>query len=91
MGAPSVPRAWDRSWLVRFLGSIDDPRAAAILSLFATTGVRKGDLVGLKWSDIDMATGLATISRRVVRLGRGVGISKDRVGEEGLEPPASRM
>ena len=53
--------------LQRFLGVLEDVRDRAIFYLFLTTGMRKGELVGLKWDDFDPQTGRLTIRRRVIR------------------------
>lgn len=93
-GSPS-PVAWDQPQLARFLGALTDEREAAMFWLLATTGLRKGELLGLKWADVDMDTGLATISRRVVRLGYGAGINVDtpktRSGARNVRIPAPAL
>lgn len=40
-----------------------DPVSGVLLYLAAVTGARRGELCGLKWSDIDWAAGTLTISR----------------------------
>jgi integrase len=41
----------------------DEPAVKAAIGLAATTGMRRGEVCGLKWSDIDTETGLITIER----------------------------
>jgi integrase len=41
----------------------DEPAIRAAIGLAATTGMRRGEIAGLKWSDIDPETGLLTIQR----------------------------
>jgi integrase len=86
--APSVPladpKAWDDQSLQRFLKAVEGKRNETLLWVLATTGLRKGELVGLKWSDINLTTGEVTIKRRIVRLGYGNGVDistpKSRAG-----------
>lgn len=42
-----------------------DPRIAVFLWLAATTGARRGELCGLRWSDVDLEGGFLTISRSI--------------------------
>jgi len=42
-------------------GADDEPAIRAVIGLAATTGMRRGEVLGLKWSDID--SGIATVSR----------------------------
>lgn len=46
-----------------------DPLAALWRVLFAT-GVRRGELLGLRWSDVDLVTGSITISQNRVEVGK---------------------
>ena len=42
-----------------------EPAVKVAIGLAATTGMRRGDVCGLRWSDIDPETGLVTIERRI--------------------------
>ncbi|TAK14481.1 MAG: site-specific integrase [Anaerolineae bacterium] len=47
-------------------------RYEALLHLAVTTGMRMGELLGLKWTDLDWASGILTVHRQVQRLpGKG--------------------
>jgi integrase len=43
-----------------------DPRLAALLMLGALTGMRRGELCALRWSDIDLERGAMEVSRSVI-------------------------
>lgn len=43
-----------------------DPRLAPLLMLGALTGMRRGELCALRWSDVDLDTGQLDVSRSVV-------------------------
>jgi integrase len=43
-----------------------DPRLAPLLMLAALTGMRRGELCALRWSDVDLELGVIEVSRSVV-------------------------
>jgi integrase len=54
-------RTWTAEELARFLGHVSgDPLYPALL-LAATTGLRRGELLGLRWVDIDLGRGRAAV------------------------------
>lgn len=56
---------WSREELRAFLGSVkDDPMYAAWL-LAATTGMRRGEVLGLRWTDVDIDRGRASVSQQI--------------------------
>lgn len=79
--APQVPEVpmevWTREQLQAFLKAIEGDRIEALLWLIASTGVRKGEAIALKWSDLDLQTGEIIITRRLTRLAKGGGIDID--------------
>ena len=40
-----------------FLASVEGDRLAALWRVLATTGLRRGEALGLKWSDVDLQKG----------------------------------
>jgi integrase len=68
-----------------------DPRLAPLLMLAALTGMRRGELCALRWSDVDLDTGTINVTRSVVvaphglaekttKTGRGRIVALDPVG-----------
>ena len=53
-----------------------DPEFGALLRVLAATGARRGEVCGLRWSDIDLDTGTASIRRSVAAVPGGT-IEKD--------------
>lgn len=55
--------------VARLLAAADerDPELGLFLRLAAVTGARRGELCGLRWSDLDVATGQLLIERSVVK------------------------
>ena len=63
---PWASRAQNDAWTVaelrRFLEHVAGDRLYALWCLFATTGMRRGEALGLVWDDIDLDTGVLRIS-----------------------------
>ncbi len=57
-----VPTPKQLSELVK-AAEIDDPVLGTAVALAALTGARRGELVALRWSDIDLSVGRVTIAR----------------------------
>lgn len=51
----------------RFLAAVQGHRHAALFELALRTGLRKGELLGLRWEDIDLGSGTASIRRTLQR------------------------
>ena len=66
---PSASRAtrpiqtWSADQLRAFLEHVRDDRLYPLWLLAATTGMRRGELLGLHWSDIDLDNGRVTVQR----------------------------
>lgn len=74
---PRRPRTrrtvWKPEEIRTFLASIRDDRFAALFLLELTTGIRRGQVCGLKWSDVDLDAGQITVhDNRVVVGGRAL-------------------
>lgn len=62
---------WTGEQLGGFLeGQADAQRWSPIWVLAAATGMRRGELMGLRWSDIDLETGVISIERSTTQLGK---------------------
>ena len=74
--APATPRpkpeAWTPTQVATFLDVASTDRWAPLWRLAATTGMRRGELVGLRWNDIDIETGEVTIERNVTVVDHGL-------------------
>jgi integrase len=76
-------KAWTAPELARFLGWVDayDPDLAMGRRLLATTGMRRGEALALRWRDVDLDA-----ARLAVR--RSIGVVKNKgAGEELVEGP----
>jgi integrase len=68
---PSAVRApkmktWTAEQLRAFLEHVRDDRLYAAWRLAATTGVRRGELLGLRWTDLDLDGARASISETLI-------------------------
>jgi integrase len=70
--APRIPRKEQRVFSSDEVGCLLDTAAdddlEALYMMAVTTGMREGELLGLKWSDIDLDQGKVFIRRRVGRV-----------------------
>ena len=48
----------------------EDNRNIALWTLLCTTGMRRGEALGLRWTDVDLDAGVASITQTVVQTGR---------------------
>ena len=54
---------WDAAQAARFLDFVDDHPWRALWHLAVGTGARRGELLGLRWREVDLDAGHITISR----------------------------
>lgn len=59
-------QTWSSAELARFLESVRDDRLFACWRFLAMTGCRRGEALGLRWRDLDLDNGRATIVQAVV-------------------------
>ena len=55
---------WTAEQLRTFLDFVAEDRFAALWRLAATTGLRRGELAGLRWRDVDVERGRITVLQR---------------------------
>lgn len=68
---PKTPaRVWTREETRRFLEVAKGSRYYALYALAATTGLREGELPGLRWSDVDLERGVISVQRELVKAGK---------------------
>ena len=67
---PNAPlRAWNVEQLQAFLAVARSKRLFPAFWLAATTGMRRSELLGLRWGDTDLEAGRLSISRALVSVG----------------------
>ncbi len=77
---------WSPAQVGAFLDHAGDDRLAALWHLVAYFGTRRGEAVGLRWSDVDLDAASARIEQQIVQLGyaTAVGAPKTRSGARTL-------
>jgi integrase len=67
---PSLPRSRAQAWtpreLRRFLDHMSGDRLAALWRLAATTGMRRGELLGLAWQRVDLDRGRLRVDQQLL-------------------------
>lgn len=79
---PRVPKKEMDWWTVdearRFLNHTAEDRLSALWTLALTSGMRRGELLGLHWSDIDFDAGRLAVRRALVATGYQVRYSEPK-------------
>lgn len=62
-------RVWSAGELATFLASVEAERLAPLFRLASHTGARRSELLGLRWSHVDLAAATISIASRRTRVG----------------------
>jgi integrase len=71
-------RTWTAAELRAFLDHVAGERLAALWMLAASTGMRRGELLGLRWIDVDLEHARVAIRQTLVRAGREIVVSEPK-------------
>ena len=66
-GASPEMKVWSVDELRQFSKSVASHRWAAVWALIATTGMRRGEILGLRWTDVDLDARTVTIRSTRIR------------------------
>ena len=69
---------WTAAELRQFLEAMSDHWLSAAFVLAATTGMRRGEVLGLRWSDVDLTAGRLNIRQTVLSVGGKVRFSQPK-------------
>jgi integrase len=61
-------QTWTAAQLRMFLNHVRHDRLYALWHLASMTGMRRGELLGLRWPDVDLDTGRVAVRRALVQL-----------------------
>ncbi len=59
---------WEPEELGAFLDHASSDEFSAVFELIAAGGLRRGEALGLRWEDVDLANGVLTVRQQVVQL-----------------------
>jgi integrase len=71
-------RTWTKEQLKAFLDSVADDRLSPLWHTIAMTGMRRGEALGLRWSDVDLEAGRLSVRRALVPTNREVVVSEPK-------------
>lgn len=77
-------KAWTVEQVSTFLAHVADDRLVALWIVAASTGLRRGELVGLRWSAVDLEEGTLRVERTVTEAGGRV-VSDDSAKTDASE------
>ncbi len=66
-GTTKELRVWTAEEARQFLDAVADDRLVALWTLALHTGMRRGELAGLRWSDVDLDAGTLTVAQQCQR------------------------
>lgn len=65
---------WSAEEAGRFLDSMNGHRLSALFAVGVALGLRKGELLAMRWDDVDLGGASLRVQRTVQRLGGGIGL-----------------
>ena len=71
-------RTWTKEQLKAFLDAMKDERLSPLWHTIAMTGMRRGEAIGLRWSDVDLDGGRLAVRRALIPSGREVIVSEPK-------------
>lgn len=72
---PPEMRTWDGATLARFLEYVRDERHYPAWLFLATTGCRRGEALGLRWSDVDLDEGRAVFRQTLTAIAHEIQVT----------------
>jgi integrase len=73
-------KAWEIDQLVRFLDAIAPHRMGPAFHFAAHTGMRRGEVLGVRWSDLDLDAGRVSVRQALVSVAYKLSISDVKTG-----------
>lgn len=66
---------WIAAQLTEFLAGVSDDPLFALWVLLATTGMRRGEALGLRWTDVDLDRGAVSVNQTITTVGHRIVVS----------------
>ena len=84
-------KTWSAAQVRAFLGATKDDRLYPLWRLLCLTGMRRGEVLGVKWEDIDLEAGRLSVRRSLIPLGGEVIVSEPKTAQgAALDRPRCR-
>jgi integrase len=74
-------RTWSIEQLRAFLDAAADDRLSSLWHTIAMTGMRRGEAIGLRWSDVDLENGRLSVRRALIPTNREVVVSEPKTAK----------
>lgn len=74
-------RCWDTDQVRAFLGHVTGDRLYALWALAFARGMRRGELLGLRWEDVDLEKGQVKVRQALVQVGYEVVVSTPKTAK----------
>ncbi len=86
-------QVWSGPQLKEFLDFVHDDRLVAAYTVLGTIGLRRGELLGLRWKDVDLEAGRMAVLQTVIEVDgkRIFSTPKTRAGRRVLAPGAGSI
>jgi integrase len=74
-------RTWTKEQFKAFLEAVADERLSPLWYTIALTGMRRGEAIGLRWSDVDLENGRLSVRRALIPNNREVVVSEPKTAK----------
>jgi len=74
-------QTWSREQLKAFLHACADERLSPLWHTIAMTGMRRGEALGLRWSDVDLENARLAVRRALIPISREVVVSEPKTAK----------
>ena len=71
-------KTWSAAQVRAFLEATKDDRLYPLWRLFCLTGMRRGEVLGVRWDDLDLEAGRLSVRRSLIPLGEEVIVSEPK-------------
>ena len=90
---PPEMKTWTAEQAREFLSATTNDKLAALWRLVVLTGMRRGEILALKWADVDLGRGTLSVRRTLTRGADGIefGEPKSKAGIRSIALPPSAV
>ncbi|HEY5473103.1 MAG TPA: site-specific integrase, partial [Candidatus Limnocylindrales bacterium] len=74
-------QTWTKEQLKAFLDSVAEDRLSPLWHTIAMTGMRRGEAIGLRWSDVDLENARLAVRRALIPINREVVVSEPKTAK----------